>query len=414
MKSDCYVLGAGMVGISCALELQRRGHRVTLADRRGPGEETSSGNAGILSYSNITPLASPALWSRMHRLALNRENDLRLHYPHLPLLLPWFLRFLWRCRRDTYLRDGEAMAVLTRASIELHERWIAEAGAGALANRSGGLKLYRDHRSFQRDALERELLERCGIRHRLLDADEIYELEPDLNPVFDKAVLIDDTVSIRDPRKLCQAYAKCFVEAGGEILRAEAKSLRQAGTGWELATDRGSEYADRLVICLGAWTPGLIGGLGYRNPLAIERGYHTLVEPAGGKRLSRAIFDVDSSYVMSPMEMGYRVTSGSNIVRGETRDDPRQLERALPRVREAFPVERVLLDVPWMGRRPTVPDTLPIVGRAPRHQNLWLAFAHSHMGFTLGPVTGMLIANFIDGREQPFSPAPCDPARYLR
>ena len=413
MTSDCCVLGAGMVGISCALELQRRGHRVTLVDRRGPGEETSSGNAGILSYSSVTPLASPELWSRIHLLASNRDNDLRLHYPHLPWLLPWFMRFLWRCRRDIYLRDGEAMSALTRASIELHEQWIAEAGADALANRSGALKLYRDHGSFERDALERELLERCGIRHRLLDDDGIYELEPDLKRIFAKGVLIDDTVSIRDPRKLCQAYAKCFADAGGEILRAEAKSLRRAGTGWELVTERGTENIGKVVVCLGAWTPDLIGGLGYRNPLAIERGYHTLVAPAGGKRLSRPIFDVDSSYVMSPMEMGYRVTSGSNLVHRETRPDPRQLERVLPRVREAFPIDRELLDVPWMGRRPSVPDTLPIVGPAPRHQNLWLAFAHSHMGFTLGPISGVLIANFIDGREQPFSPAPCDPARYL-
>ncbi|MGD8347906.1 MAG: FAD-binding oxidoreductase [Gammaproteobacteria bacterium] len=414
MNSDIYVLGAGMVGISCALELQRRGHRVTLVDRRGPGEETSSGNAGILSYSNVTPLASPALWPRMHLLGLNLDNDLRLHYPHLPWLLPWFIRFLWRCRRDTYLRDGDAMAALTRASIELHEQWIAEAGADSLAIRNGGLKLYRDRASFERDALERELLERCGIRHRPLDADGVYELEPDLKRIFVNGVLIEDTVSIRNPRKLCQAYAKCFADAGGEILQAEAKSLRQSGTGWELVTGQGARRTDKLVVCLGAWTPGLIGELGYRNPLAIERGYHTLLKPADGKCLSRPIFDVDSGYVMSPMEMGYRVTSGSNIVHGETPPDPRQLARALPRVREAFPVDRVLLEVPWMGRRPSVPDSLPIIGPAPRHRNLWFAFAHSHMGFTMGPITGRLIANFIDGREQPFSPAPCNPARYLR
>lgn len=412
MKS-CYVLGAGIVGISCALELQRRGYRVTLVDRRGPGEETSSGNAGILSYSNVTPLASPALWPRMHLLALNLDNDLRLHFPHLPALLPWIMRFLMRCRRDTFLRDGEAMSVLTRASIALHEQWIAAADAQALVIRAGGLKLYRDSGSFERDALERELFERCGIRHSLLEAGEVFDLEPDLKRIFVKGVLIDDSISIRDPRKLCQAYAKCFADAGGELARAEVRSLRQTGTGWELVTDRGTENAENLVICLGAWTPELLGRLGYRNPLAIERGYHTLVAPADGNRLSRPIFDVDCGYVMSPMEMGYRVTSGSNLVHRETRPDARQLERALPRVREAFAIDRVLLDEPWMGRRPTVPDSLPIVGPAPRHQNLWLAFAHSHMGFTLGPISGALIANFIDGREQPFSPACCDPARHL-
>ncbi len=116
---------------------------------------------------------------------------------------------------------------------------------------------------------------------------------------------------------------------------------------------------------------------------------------------------------MSPMAAGYRVSSGSNLVHAETRPDPRQLSRILPRAREAFPLGRELLPGSWMGRRPTLPDTLPIIGPAPRHANLWLAFGHSHMGFTLGPISGLLIANFVDGGEQPFAVDPCDPRRYL-
>jgi D-amino-acid dehydrogenase len=413
MKPAVTVLGAGIVGISCALELQRRGYQVNLIDRRGPGEETSAGNAGILSYSNVTPLASPELLSRMHRLMLNRDTDLLLHYPHLPLLLPWLARFLWRCRRETYLSDGDAMGVLTSASIELHKKWIEKAGLQSLLNRGGGLKLYRSRRSFLRDRLERELLQRCGVVHTLLDADQVYQLEPDLKRVFVNGVLIDESISIRDPEKLCKAYAQCFVEAGGQLSRDQVRALRPRDSGWELTTGQAVQAADKVVVCMGAWTPELIGPLGYANPLAIERGYHMMVSPAQGAELSRPIFDVDASYVMAPMETGLRVTSGSNLVRSETRPDPRQLNRVLPRAREAFPIERELLPQPWMGRRPTVPDTLPIIGPAPRHRNLWLAFAHSHMGLTMGPISGVLIANFIGGERQPFSPEACSPARYL-
>ena len=413
MSSEVHVLGAGMVGISCALELQRRGYRVTLIDRRGAGEETSSGNAGILSYGNITPLASPELLTRLPRLALNLESDLRLHYPHLPALLPWLLRFLLRCRKSTYLRDGETMNRLVQASIKLHREWIAETGQQSLQNSGGGLRLYREERTFARDALERELFRRCGIEHRVLSTGELGELEPDLRPVFVRGVSIPESISIRDPASLCKAYADAFGAAGGKFRCAEVRSLRQAEDGWEVALGDGWEPASRLVVCLGAWTPGLIGPLGYRNPMAIERGYHTVLAPASGAVLTRPIFDVDASYVMAPMEAGLRVTSGTNLVRHETRPDPRQLARILPRVREAFPVGRELLDQPWMGRRPTVPDSLQMIGPAPRHENLWLAYAHAHMGFTLGPVTGQMIANFIDGCEQPVSPSACDPARYL-
>jgi D-amino-acid dehydrogenase len=305
------------------------------------------------------------------------------------------------------------MSALTLASIEIHQQWIAEADAQHLLNQVGGLKLYRDRKTFKRDRLERELLQTCGINHTLLEAEQIYEYEPDLKRIFVQAVLIDDTISIRNPEKLCKAYAQMFVAAGGQLRRADIRSLQPANGAWELTTDQGSESVARVVVCMGAWTPEIIGPLGYSNPLAIERGYHTILSPAADAGLSRPIFDVDGSYVMAPMEMGLRVTTGSNLVHRETAADPRQVAQVMPRVREAFPVDKILLHEPWMGRRPTVPDSLPIIGPAPHHENLWLAFAHSHMGFTMGPITGQLIANYISGAEQPFALAACSPARYL-
>lgn len=413
MNQRVTVLGAGIVGICCALELQRRGFEVTLLDRRGPGEETSSGNAGILSYSNITPLADPALLPRLHRLILNLDDDFLLHYPQLLSLLPWLLRFVARCRRDTFLSDGDAMNQLTGASVELHKQWIGEAGVEQLLNSIGGLKLYRRRETFLRHQLERELLQQCAVKYTVLDAQQAYELEPHLKPVFEQAVLIDESVSIRNPEKLCKAYAQLFTAAGGRTVQATVQGLRQTSSGWEVTTEQAQETASRLVVSLGAWTPQLIAQLGYSNPLAIERGYHTVFAPAQGASLSRPIFDVDASYVMAPMEAGLRVTTGTNMVKHETRPDPRQVARVIPRAQEAFPLAEELLREPWMGRRPTVPDTLPLIGAAPRHENLWLAFGHSHMGLTMGPITGRLIANCISGTEQPFSLRPCDPARYL-
>jgi D-amino-acid dehydrogenase len=406
------VIGAGMVGISCALELQRRGYQVTLIDRRGIGEETSSGNAGLLSYSNITPIACPQLLPRMLHLLLNRDADFLLHYPHLPGLTPWLLRFLPRCNRRTFFKDGEAMSRITQPSIDIHRKWIAEAGVEHLANSSGGLKLYRDRATFLRDQLERDLMSEHGVKYTQVNEDEVYQLEPDLHRIFNCGVLINDTVSIRNPNKLCQAYAQMFIDAGGEFKQSEVESLEVSGDGWLLGGEQ-AEEVERVVVCLGAWTPSLIGQLGYANPLAHERGYHTIFAPLENQQLTRPIFDVNGSYVMTPMDMGLRVTSGTNLVHRETEPNPKQLDRIIPRVHEAFPIGQKLLKEPWMGRRPTVPDTLPLIGPAPRHKNLWLAFGHAHMGLTQGPISGQLIANFIDGSEQPFPIGMCDPARHL-
>ncbi|MFT5219837.1 MAG: D-amino-acid dehydrogenase [Planctomycetota bacterium] len=413
MSETITILGAGMVGISCARELQQRGFDVTLIDRRGPGEETSSGNAGLLSYSNITPIASPALLPRLHRLILNRELDFRLHYPHLPRLLPWLVRFLARCNRQTYLRDGEAMAAITFASIELHLRWIEECNAQSLLLRNGGLKLYREQRSFDEDSLERELFDLCGVKYTLLERAQISDYEPDLNDIFAKAVFIDETPSVKNPQKLCKAYAENFLQHGGRFVQKEVKHLDYREGSWQLHSDQGSESLNKVVLCMGAWTGPMLKQLSYANPMAIERGYHSIFAAAEGRVLNRPIFDVDASHVIAPMDMGLRVSSGSNLVHGETDPDYRQINQVRSRLGEAFPMGAELSAQPWMGRRPTLPDTLPMIGAAPRHKDLWLAFGHSHMGFTMGPISGHLIANDITGAAQPFSIDPYRPQRYI-
>jgi len=257
------------------------------------------------------------------------------------------------------------------------------------------------------------LFDLCGLKYSVLEGQEIGSLEPDIANIFKKAVLIEDSISIINPESLCKGYAKYFQQLGGELKRAEVTLVSHEKDQWRLHATEGLELAERLVVCMGAWTPDLIKQLGYSNPIAIERGYHTVFSAQQGKSLSRPIFDVDSSYVMIPMDMGLRVTSGSNLVHRETVTTPWQIEKIIPRVREAFPVERILLEKPWMGRRPSTPDSLPMIGPAPRHNNLWLAFAHAHMGFTMGPITGQIIANYVTGETQDLPVEVYLPDRYI-
>ena len=407
------ILGAGIVGICCAIELQQRGFQVQLIDRRGPGEETSSGNAGILSLSSIAPLASPELITRLPRLAANLDADFKMHYRHLPMLLPWIVRFLARCNRKQYIKDGLLIDALTVPSIAAHLDFIRESKAEHLVNHSGSLRLYRNQRTYLKDELERDLFKLCEINFSVLHKHELHDLEPDLTNLFVKAVLISDTISITNPESLCKCYAAYFQLLGGDLKQAEVQQLSQQSNYWRVVTDDGVEQVERLVVTMGAWTPKLIKQIGYCNPIAIERGYHTIFSTQPGKTLSRPIFDVDSSYVMSPMDMGLRVSSGSNLIYRDTHETPGQIEKIIPRVREAFPVADILLDKPWMGRRPSTPDSLPIIGPAPRHRNLWLAFAHAHMGFTLGPITAKIIANYITEGSQPVPVEPYLPSRYI-
>ena len=412
-KPSITVMGAGIVGICCAIELQRSGYDVEVIDRRAPGTETSHGNAGILSLSSVVPLASPELLPRIPGLLLNRYADFRLHYAHLPQLLPWLFRFLLRCNRRTYRRDSQSINALTVASVAAHRELIRQSDAEYLINDGGGLRLYRRLESFDRDAIERELFERCQVEYDILDPPEIKKLEPDLDDRFVKAVWIKKSLSLSDPQALCRHYADYFRSLGGVIRQLEVESIRPVGDNWRLNTSEGEETVERLVVCLGAWTGEMIKPLGYRNPVAIERGYHMMYSAQANRKLLRPVFDVDASYVMIPMSQGIRVTTGSNLVYRETEATPRQLEMVEPRAREAFPLDQALLDKPWMGRRSSTPDSLPIIGPAPRHKNLWLNYAHAHMGLTMAPISGQIIASQVTGGQPPLDVSACSPARYL-
>ena len=407
------VLGAGIVGICCALELQQKGYQVTLVDQRGFGLETSYGNAGLLSLSSVAPLASPQLLRSLFRMATNQDAAFQLHYTHLPWLLPWLTKFLLRCNHNTYIKDGLAMSQLTLPSVAKHLEWIKQSKAEHLLNPVGALKLYRQTKSFENNALERSLFDRCGVKYSIINKAECTDLEPDLNPVFEKGVLIEETQSLRDPQALCQSYAELFLSLGGEFRQATVNQIINRSGQWDMMTDQGKSTAEKLVVCMGAWTPALLKQLGYRNPIAIERGYHTHFQAQSGKALNRPIFDVDASYVMIPMNDGLRVTSGSNLVYRDTVETPIQLSKVIPAVQEAFPVGEMILDKPWMGRRPSTPDSLPIIGPAPRHDNLWLAFGHSHMGLTMGPATGAMIAECISSQAHSIPAEPYSPRRYL-
>ncbi|MFT5506493.1 MAG: D-amino-acid dehydrogenase [Gammaproteobacteria bacterium] len=407
------IVGAGIVGICCAIDLQEKGFKVTLVDRSLPAQETSFGNAGLLSSSNITPIASPDLISRIPRLLANLERDVHLHYSHLLKLTPWLVRFLWRCRRQTFLDDGVLMHAIVEPSIKMHLELIKKLGAGSLLRSGSAMKLYRKRESYVEEQLERDLLDLCGVNYELLENREWLDREPGLSDIFNCAVIIDDTESVTNPGKLCLTYYDYFLSMGGRFEQQQVNNLSRQGDGWYLGTETGGLRVNRLVLAMGAWTPQLLSQIGYKNPIAMERGYHCIAQPNSKVELNQPIYDVDASYVMSQMEMGLRISSGSDLVYSETSPTPVQIDQVLPLVKQAFPIGEIISDQPWMGRRPTAPDSLPLIGPAPRHPNLWMAFAHSHMGLTMGPMTGKILGHFIRDEKQSIDVTSYLPSRYL-
>jgi D-amino-acid dehydrogenase len=409
--ADVIVLGAGIVGVSAAFAAQQRGLSVILIDRREPGSETSYGNAGILSSGSISPLNNPSLWKALPKYLTNRHAALRWNPAWALRNIDWVVRFLANASPSRTRPRATALHGLIGASLKLHREWIVKADAGQRIRETGWLKAWR---SDAVDAAKREqaFLAEYGIASELLDRQAISAIEPNILPVYKVGLLHTQTASVDSPGAVVKAYARMFAGLGGEIRQSDIRAIVPDGDGWRVELAESAISARHVVVALGPWSADLLRPLGYRVPLAFERGYHREFKPNPARSLQRPIHDAEGSFLMTPMEQGIRVTSGVELTARDAPSSYAQLDAVVPVARSVVEFGEAVGE-PWRGARPTLPDSLPMIGPAPRHAGLWLAFGNQHIGFTTGPATGAAIAAMIAGAQPPFDAAPFSPGRYL-
>lgn len=408
---DVIVLGAGIVGVSAAYAARQQGLSVMLVDRREPGSETSYGNAGILSSGSISPLNNASLWSALPKYLTNRHAALRWNIGWTLRNADWVIQFLANAIPSRTKPRATALHGLIGASLKLHRDWIVKAGAASRIRETGWLKAWRSD-AIEAAKREQALLTEFGIESRLLDRQAISALEPNILPIYKVGLLHTQTASVDSPGGVVKAYAKMFAGGGGEIRQSDIKSIIPDGEGWRVVLDDGALSARHVVVALGPWSADILRPLGYRVPLAFERGYHREFKPNPARSLQRPIHDADGSFLMTPMEQGIRVTSGVELTDRDAPSSFAQIDGVEPRAREVVEFGEQVGDT-WRGSRPTLPDSLPMIGPAPRHPGLWLAFGNQHIGFTTGPATGAAIAAMIKGMPPPFDAAPFAPSRYI-
>lgn len=408
MKPDVLVLGAGMVGISAALHLQARGRQVALVDRRGPAEETSHGNGGLIQREGVMPYMFPREWATVFRHALNNSTDAYYHLSALPRVAPWMFKYWRASTADGRMRSARALLPLIERCITEHEALMQAAGATAMMRRTGYIRAYRGHAAFDKARLEDEAERRLfGINATELTPDALAALEPFLARRFVGGIHMTDPVSIADPSALGKAYAELFEKRGGTFVRGEARTLEDMGGRWRVATEKGPLEAPEAVIALGPWSDDVTRKHGLKLPLGWKRGYHMHYRASGNAVLNHPVIDPELGFLITPAARGIRLTTGAEFALRDAPATPVQLARVEPKAREIFPLAERVDAEPWLGRRPCMPDMLPVVGPAPGKRGLWLDFGHHHLGFTLGPVSGRLIAEMMTG-EAPFT----DPAPY--
>lgn len=414
------VIGTGIVGVCTAAWLQRDGHRVTFVDPRGPGEACSFGNAGSLSPSACLPVGMPGLWKQVPKWLRDPLGPLTVRWSYLPRAWPWLVQFLRHSSREEVVRIAGALRTLLAPIFECYAPLVQHAGAEHLVRRTGCLYVYSSREAAARWAWGMNLRRSLGVELRDVGEEELLALEPDLKGRFRFGLLAPENGSTQDPSALVKAlHAQCVRDgaaqvqgsvvgfefgAGGDATR-EVRRLRLHGGG-ELDVDG-------VVVAAGAWSAPLARALGARVPLETQRGYHVTVH-SSNLRLQHTVMAIEDNLMVNPMAMGLRL-AGSVEFAGL--DAPPRHERAdvlLSKGRQLFPHLDASRTSRWMGHRPCLPDSLPVIGRAPGAANAWLAFGHGHIGMCAGASTGREVAALVAGRTPQVDLQPFRPTRFKR
>ncbi|MFJ5537073.1 NAD(P)/FAD-dependent oxidoreductase [Vreelandella titanicae] len=413
MARQTVVLGAGMVGVSIAWHLRQRGHEVTLVDRLQPGRETSFGNAGIIQREAVRPYPFPRDVKTLLSVLPNRRVDIRYRPAGMVNAASPLLRYWMNSAPKTYQKIVPEYASLIQLSLKTHGPMIEAAGAEHLVRRQGWLELYRTPEKLAARITEAEEARRLyGVQFEQLDKAALAQKEPSLSDTIIGAIHWLDPWTVADPGGLVAAYAQAFSNDGGRILQSDIKSVQQMGDRWQVNTAAEALEVDDVVVALGPWAGSWLKELGYHFPTFVKRGYHMHYAPQAPAKLNFWVMDAEVGYLLAPMNAGVRLTTGAELDRLDAPADVNQLGAAEKVARSVFPLGERRDDSPWKGARPCLPDMKPVIGPAPRHPGLWLAFGHGHQGFTLGPATGHLMADMMEGQPTAIDMAPFRADRF--
>jgi D-amino-acid dehydrogenase len=396
------VIGAGIVGLSCASALLDDGRRVTVLDRDPPGDKASFGNAGGVGVSEIVPASVPGLWWRIPGWLIDPLGPLSLRPAHLPALAPFLWRFAKAGRAAEVERITTALASLCARTYEDLTPVVERLGLLSEMHHVGALTVYETNAAFARDRAEWDLKRRHGVVAEVLDGDACRALEPALGPIVRHGILTPGWSHFDDPKRLVDRLRDQLVQRGATFVKAEATAIAESGA---VAADGRAIGADAIVVAAGAWSARLAATLGDRAVLESERGYNATL-PAPNVALNREVIFGERKFVATPMDMGLRIGGAAEFAGLDAPANHKRSRALVDLARLYLPGLDAAGAVDWMGHRPTTPDSLPVIGRSPSVGNVFYAFGHGHVGLTLGPTTGRLIADVIAGRTPPVDMSP--------
>lgn len=408
------VIGAGIVGITTASYLRRDGHQVTVVDQRPPGEYCSFGNAGILSPGSCVPIAMPGILSQVPGYLLDPLGPLALRWSYLPKALPWLLKFVAAADVKRVEKIADGLRALLSQTFDAYAPLLKNAGVEDLIHKSGYMVVYSTRKALQSDALGWKLRRDRGVVIDELDAAEVKRRLPGVNGDYEVGLFLHEHGWCVNPERLTKSLAAQFERDGGKILQRRVLGIDVGPDGPRaLRTDAGDLPVEHLVICAGAHSNEFSARLGDDVPLEAERGYHiTYSDPRFG--LPMPVMVPEHKCFITPMEMGLRIAGQSEFAGVNAEPNYARADVLGKLMKKMFPGISEVDATKWMGRRPSMPDSTPVIGPASRFGNVHYAFGHGHVGLVGSAPTARLVADMIAGRPPRIDLAPYSPGRFSR
>jgi glycine/D-amino acid oxidase-like deaminating enzyme len=407
------VIGAGVVGLSVALQLQRRQFDVVVVDELPPGDGASYGNSGFLVADTAMPTSLPGTLKKVPGWLMDPAGPVSISLPYLPTAIPWLIRYLAAGKLDRVHKSSDALRELHRRTFGLWEEMLGATTLQELVHKNGQVYVWDQPADAAATVnIEDSLRARHNIQSQVLGREQLQTLFPGITPSVNRGLLIPGNGHTINPGLLVKVLAERLREAGGTILQERVLRIwPKVDGGWNLMTNLSNYSARQVVVAAGAWSARLLAPLGVHIPLETERGYHAVL-PNPSVKLQLPILHKSGYFGVNSMEMGLRLAGTVEFAGLDAPPNIARAEMLVGQAKQLFPALQHDEPVYWMGHRPSTPDSVPVIGQFSRHSGLYACFGHGHAGLTGAPASGLLAAQLIAGEAPAFPANPYSPARF--
>ncbi len=385
------IIGNGIIGICCALELQKSGFNVAVIDYQDEKKACSYGNAGVLASWSCVPAAMPGVLKSLPKLLLDSQGPISIRPQYLPELFPWGYQFSKMINSAQLEKSSKGMFALHSNSVELHSQLAQEVGADELIKRSNFIYAYEQQEDIDVQAIEWKIRLERDAKVEVIDGHQLREIEPCISPIYQGAVILGPQGHSVNPGRLVKELTAHFIKNGGSILFGKVNKIEPFSIDKvHLHTDQGIHFSNSIVVAAGSWSKQLLKGINLNIPLISERGYHCTFEDPN-VYVNNTVMDMKRKFVATSMEMGLRCAGVAEFAQIESSPSKKRLRALQHCSKQLLPEINENQISTWVGSRPTLPDSLPVIDSHPAHPNILMAFGHSHTGLTAAPMTAKLI-----------------------